>query len=175
MGSQPLAFFLHGGAYSSFVLCAVPQGEDNILAPMEDSGLWGSDCVQLTESAVFFSVGSDAVNQAIWVYLNAQGKTNPPERSLNATFLSCGEQVYLESLIDMTFGDHSDQFFLTEGEYEVKLLSWNLAQARDNFDADPESFLENSHHELHFIGSASTYAIKRTVCDGEMDEHASLP
>ena len=149
---QPLAFFLHGGSYSSFVLAAVPreEDEDDMMAPMTEGNLWGSDCVQLTDSAVFLSVGSDAVNQAVWVYLNTAGKAEPPERSFAATFLSRGEQVYLECLIDMTFGTYCDQFFLPEGEYKVKFLSWNLERARDNFGAEPTLFLENVHHELHF-------------------------
>ena len=151
-GSPPLAFFLHSGSYSSFVLSAVPREEDgeDILAPMTEGNLWDSDCVQLTDAAVFLSVGSDAINQPIWVYLDASGKAESPARSLDAMFLSRGEQVYLECLIDMTYGTYCDQFFLPKGEYKVRFLSWNLERAHDNFDANPALFLEYSHHELHF-------------------------
>ena len=147
---EPLAFFLHSGAYSSFVLLAKPRGEDDLLALMDADTLWESDCVQLTESAVFSGVGSDVVNQAVWVYLDGSGKSDPPERRLNARFASQGEPVYLESLIDMTFDEGCDQFYLPAGEYEVSLLSWNFERARDNFDADLKLVLENVHHELRF-------------------------
>lgn len=169
--SEPLAFFLHSGAYSSFVLAVEPPGGENLLGVMDEGDLWGNDCVQLTGAAVFFSLGSDAVNQAIWVYLDSPGKTDPPERSLAATFFSQGEQVYLEGLEDMSFGGR-DHFLLPPGGYEVRLLSWNLAQARDNFDADPALFSKNIHHELHFNTAEDFREIRRIVPDGGGDERA---
>ena len=166
MGPEPLAFLWHSGAYSSFVMLAKPRDGGDLFASMDADDLWGSDCVQLTESAVFFSVGSDAVNQAVWVYLNEAGKSDPPERCLDARFTSQGEQVYLESLIDMTFAEGCDQFHLPAGEYAVRLLSWNLERAGDNFDADPKRVLENVHHELHFDSAAEGSMLRRPPrCD----------
>ena len=51
---EPLAFLLHSGAYSSLVLLAKPDGGNDLFASMDADNLWRSDCVQLTESAVFF-------------------------------------------------------------------------------------------------------------------------
>ena len=174
MNTQPLAFFLHGGAYGSFVLCTVSrdEDEDDFLAPMQRDNLWDRDHVQLTPSAIFFSVGSDAINQALWVYLDTPGKADSPERSLSATFSSRGEQVYLESLIDMTFGTYCDQFFLPKGEYEIRFLSWNIERARDNSAADPKLFLENVHHELHFTSTANELASLLLIPDDDADRHA---
>jgi hypothetical protein len=146
----PDAFFLHSGAYSSFVLCTASGAELDLVALMEQDDLWGRDCIQLAQYAVFFAIGSDAVNQPIAVYINEGGRTDPPDRTLSATFVNQGEQIYLEILSEMTCCPDSDQFFLPDGEYTVGLLSWNLGAAEDNIKADPALFFRNVYHELHF-------------------------
>jgi hypothetical protein len=55
--------FLVSGACSSVVISVKPHDGSDPTSKMEEQNLWGEDFVQLTESANFFSLGSDAVNQ----------------------------------------------------------------------------------------------------------------
>ncbi len=146
------ATFLVSGSYSSVVISAKPRDEMDPTAKMEEQSLWGEDFVQLTESAIFFSLGSDAVNQPLSIYFALESDPErQPERKLTGTFTSDGEFVYLESIDTMMFANGTKRFFLQSGRYRVECHSWNLQAAQDHFSPYINTAFDNVRHEVFFI------------------------
>ncbi|MBC7891115.1 MAG: hypothetical protein H7Y12_02780 [Sphingobacteriaceae bacterium] len=147
---EHLVSYSLSGQFSSIVIST--KLPENLWSEVIKDCSWTEDYLQINESAFFFSLGSDAVNQLITFYLffNSIPEGKQCSRLLKGTFESKGEAVFLESIDDMSFtGNRS--FFLPSGRYHVECRSWNLENGVDVFEPFINVMIQNIRHEIAFV------------------------
>jgi hypothetical protein len=145
--------FVVSGEYG----CVLLSSKRSRLAPLTEAiasdRAWRRDIKQVDESAFWYGFGADVVSVPISIY-EAGASTKLPEgaqRTLEASFVSRGERVYLHGLTSDDFREWSPSFYLGCGRFRVVCFAWALSQeSLDAGDYLPD-LLRQERHDLVFI------------------------
>ena len=148
-----LTTFVVSGEYGCVVLSTKRPKLASLTEVIASDDSWRRDIKQVDESAFWYGFGADVVSVPISIYA-AGASTRLPEgaqRTLETSFVSRGERVYLHGITSDDFLEWSPSFYLGRGRFRVVCLGWALSQETlDAGDYLPD-LLRQERHDILFI------------------------